>query len=109
MGLLSEVRIVSPKLGQGCSPNHALILLLPDVWRHLCIDLACAQGHSQSFCHVVLNGDWNSLVLVRRSHPHIGSPNMLKFTCSQLCDLCTRDQRQDNICWESLLEMGFDA
>jgi hypothetical protein len=33
-------------------PNHALVLLLSDISRHLAVDLTRAQCHSQCFGHV---------------------------------------------------------
>jgi len=35
-------------------PNHALVLLLPNIGRHFAVNSSRLQGHGQSLCHILL-------------------------------------------------------
>jgi hypothetical protein len=71
MGLRSSVR-AGQQDGNGDLPDHALVLLLSDVSRHLAVHLTRAQCHSQCFGHVGLYRCGNRRVLVGRPDPNLG-------------------------------------
>ena len=91
------------------SPNHAFVLMLPDVWRHLAINLPRAQCHCQSFRHVRLYSSWNSRILVCSSHPYFGCSEMFKLACTQLQYFRARYEGEDDIGRKSLFKMGLDT
>jgi hypothetical protein len=53
------------------SPNHSLVLLLPDVRGHFAVDLTCAKSHCEGLRHVLLNCRGNVVVLAGRANPDL--------------------------------------
>ena len=91
------------------SPDHALVLLLPDVLRHLAIHLAGAQGHGQGLGHVGLHGGGDVRVPVGRSDPHLARAMVLKLARAQLRDLGLGHEREHDVGVVALLELGLDT
>lgn len=90
-------------------PNHAVVLLLSDVGRDLALHLARLQCHGQRLGHVLLYRDGYGRVLVGGAHPEVRCSFMFKLTRPKLGELCSRDQRKDNVGGEALFQIGFDA
>jgi len=98
-----------PSRERGCLPNDPFKLLLPDVRRDFAVHLAGAQGHSQSLRHIFLYGVRYVVVLVCRADPYFGRAPVLELAGTELAELGARDQRQDDIGREPLLDGGLDA
>jgi len=84
-------------------------LLLSDITRHFAVDLASAEGHSQSLCHVFLYRGRDVRVLIRRSNPDLSRPLVLEFAPAQLCQVCATNEGKNYIGREACFDGGFEA
>lgn len=90
-------------------PNHAIILLLADIIRHLAIHLRRAQSDSQGSSHVVLYRGRNRSIPRGRSHPDVRGTDVFKVTYTCLDDVDTRNEGKNDIGREPLLQVGLYA
>lgn len=83
--------------------------MLSNVARDLAVNLAGTEGHGERFSHVGLYRRRDRRVLVGRSDPYFRRSFVFKFAGTQLRELGTGNEREDDVGRESLLEIRLDA
>ena len=71
MGLWWSVSHVPQNVKNLDLPNHALKLLLTNVWRYFAIHHARFERHGERLCHILLYRYWDGRILVRSSNPKL--------------------------------------
>lgn len=65
-------------------PNHSLILLLANVWRHFAVNLPRAQSHGERVGHIRLNLHRNLIVGVSGTDPNVSRTLVLELARPEL-------------------------
>ena len=67
------------------------------------------QRHGQRFRHIRLNGGWYGRILIGGTNKDASSLTMLELAGPSLNDFGPRDEREYDICGESLFQIRLNA